>query len=80
MEKKKFTVFFEYIMAGEMVVEADNLDDAMDKVEDMDELPPGAEYVDSSFQVNKELTIDMNDDVDDPIDMDEELIDGNEKE
>ena len=61
---KKYTIYYEYVMCGEVVVEAESLDEAMELVEDNCDFQMQNEdkdsYVDSSFEINKELTIDMN--------------------
>lgn len=50
----KFKIPVSWTMIADMVVEADNLADAIRRAEVAD-LPDGAEYCDSSFEVNTEL-------------------------
>lgn len=57
---KKFTIYYDYVMCGEVVVEADSLDEAIDKLEHDCDIPirniNKDIYVDGSFEVNISLT------------------------
>jgi len=57
---KTFIVACSWTECGEFKVEAETLEDAIAKVEagekPYDGLPPNSEYVDDSFEVNKEVS------------------------
>ena len=57
-QTKVYKVFVEWIMVGEYDIEASSLEEAIDIANDQD-LPDG-EYLSDSFEVNEELTRDMN--------------------
>lgn len=61
---KKFTVFYDYTMCGQIEIEADNLEEAIKKLEEDEELQRknSAEdhYVDSSFTINRQPTETVN--------------------
>ena len=54
----KFKVAVEWTMYGTVEVDADNVEDAIDNVENDPDmpLPDDGEYVDGSFQINREMT------------------------
>ena len=57
---KKFVIPVQWIMFADVEIEADSLNEAIDIVNlQYPELPEG-EYVDDSFEVNKELVYEMN--------------------
>lgn len=56
----KFKVAVEWVVTTDVVVEAETLEDAILKVEDMPELPDDGEYLDGSFEVNHEVTRELN--------------------
>jgi hypothetical protein len=51
-------------MVANMEIEADSLEEAMEIAEE-DDLPTGAEYLDSSFEINRECVEALNDGVND---------------
>lgn len=62
---KKFTVACYWQLYGEFQVEADTLEEAIAKVNDGTEapynaLPTDPEYVDGSFEVNEEVSEELN--------------------
>ena len=50
----KYKIPVSWVMTDEIDVEANSLEEAIQKVEESNELPDG-EYLDSSFEVNREL-------------------------
>lgn len=54
-KKKRFLIACDWMESGEMYVEADTLEEAIEKAEESDEIPDGT-YIDGSFQVNREIT------------------------
>lgn len=56
----KFKVAVEWVMTTDVVIEAETLEDAILQVEDMPELPDDGDYLDGSFQVNSEVTRELN--------------------
>lgn len=56
----KFKVAVEWVVTTDVVIEAETLEDAILKVEDMPELPDDGEYLDGSFEVNHEVTRELN--------------------
>jgi hypothetical protein len=56
----KFKVAVEWVMTTDVVIEAETLEDAILKVEDMPELPDDGDYLDGSFEVNTEVTRELN--------------------
>lgn len=54
--KKTFTIACDWQESGEMKVKAYTLEEAIKKVEDGDDPLPYGDYIDGSFQVNKEVT------------------------
>lgn len=59
---KTFTIAVEWVMYGEVKVEAENLDDAIGIAQNDPEigLPLDGEYLDGSWEVNKEITSEIN--------------------
>ena len=55
-EKKGFKIACDWAECGEMYIEADSLEKAIKIAEDDDNPLPDGEYIDGSFQVNKEVT------------------------
>ena len=56
----KFKVAVEWVVTTDVVIEAETLEDAILQVEDMPELPDDGDYLDGSFQVNTEVTRELN--------------------
>ena len=56
----KFTVAVEWIMNKDLVIEANSLAEAIRKAHDMEDLPEDGDYVDGSFEVNHEITRELN--------------------
>ncbi len=56
----KFKVAVEWVMTTDVVIEAETLEDAILQVEDMPELPDDGDYLDGSFEVNTEVTKELN--------------------
>jgi hypothetical protein len=56
----KFKVAVEWVMTTDIVVEANSLAEAIRKAEDMDDLPDDGDYLDGSFEVNLEVTRELN--------------------
>ena len=56
----KFKVAVEWVMTTDVVIEAETLEDAILQVEDIPELPDDGDYLDGSFQVNTEVTRELN--------------------
>ncbi len=56
----KFKVSVEWVMTTDVVIEAETLEDAILQVEDMPELPDDGDYLDGSFEVNMEVTRELN--------------------
>jgi hypothetical protein len=56
----KFKVAVEWVMTTDVVIEAETLEDAILKIEDMPELPDDGDYLDGSFEVNTEVTRELN--------------------
>jgi hypothetical protein len=56
----KFKIAVEWVMTTDVVIEAETLEDAILKVEDMPELPDDGDYLDGSFEVNTEVTRELN--------------------
>jgi hypothetical protein len=53
----KFRIAVEWEVCGIIEVEADSIDDAIEKVQDPDfPLPTDSDYIDDSFTINKEMT------------------------
>lgn len=50
----KFKIPVSWTMVADMIIEADDLDDAIEKAQEAP-LPTDGEYCDSSFEVNTEL-------------------------
>lgn len=55
-EKKRFKIACDWAECGEMYIEANSLEEAIKIAEDDDNPLPDGEYIDGSFQVNKEVT------------------------
>jgi hypothetical protein len=55
----KFKVAVEWVMIADVVIEAETLEDAILQVEDIPDFPDGA-IVDGSFEVNMEVTRELN--------------------
>ena len=55
-EKKEFKIACDWAESGEMYVEADSLEEAIKIAENSDDPLPYGDYIDGSFQVNKEVT------------------------
>ena len=53
---KKFQIACDWAESGEMYVEADSLEEAIKIAENSDDPLPHGDYIDGSFQVNKEVT------------------------
>ena len=60
----KFKVAVQWLMSDEVEVEADDLDDAMQKADDTYEPTASktAVLVDDSFEINEDLTMELNED------------------
>lgn len=56
----KFTIAVEWVMTADVVVEANSLDEAIRQVEDMPSLPEDGDYLDGSFEINSEVTRELN--------------------
>lgn len=56
----KFKVAVEWVMTANLIIEAETLEDAILQVEDMPDLPDNGDYLDSSFEVNHEVTRELN--------------------
>ncbi len=57
---KDFTVHCEWVMIGSFKVQAETVEEAIELVQDYDHLPPDGEYLDDSFQVNEDFTLEDN--------------------
>ena len=57
---KKFRVYCEWTMTGEYEIEAETLGEAMELAEEETDLPKAPEYVDGSFEVRPEVTMELN--------------------
>ena len=55
----KFKVAVEWVMTTDVVIEAETLEDAILQVEDIPDFPDG-DIVDGSFEVNMEVTRELN--------------------
>jgi len=55
----KFKVAVEWVMTTDVVIEAETLEDAILQVEDIPDFPDGV-IVDGSFEVNMEVTRELN--------------------
>jgi hypothetical protein len=55
-KKKMFKIACDWAECGEMLVEANSLEEAIKKAENDDDPLPDGDYIDGSFQVNKEVT------------------------
>ena len=64
MAKKEFKVWCNWMMAGEYIVKAETLAEAMEMVEDdsaFEDLPTeNIEYIDGSFEVRSDITMEIN--------------------
>ncbi len=56
----KYKVSVEWVMVAFIEVEASSMEEAISIVENEDESLPEGDYLDDSFQVNKEVTIELN--------------------
>lgn len=61
-ELKTYTIPVSWTMIADMKIEAESLDEAIIIAEE-DDLPTNAEYLDSSFEINHEVAIELNKDV-----------------
>jgi len=61
--KKRFKLAVAYQMCGTIVVEAENIDEAIDIAKnDLDiGLPEDAEYIDGSWEVDRDVSVELND-------------------
>lgn len=55
-KKKEFKIACDWAECGEMIIEAESLEEAIKIAESDDNPLPDGEYIDGSFQVNKEVT------------------------
>ena len=64
MAKKEFKVYCNWMMAGEYIIKAETLGEAMEMAEDdsvFEDLPTeNLGYVDGSFEVRPEITMEIN--------------------
>ena len=61
MAKKEFKVWCNWMMAGEYLIKAETLGEALELAEDDPGLPDiNTCYVDGSFEVNSEVTMEIN--------------------
>jgi len=57
---KPFKVCCSWTMTGEYEIEAETLGEAMELAEEETDLPKDPEYVDGSFEVRPEVTMELN--------------------
>jgi hypothetical protein len=57
---KTYKIAVEWTMIADIEVEANSLDEAIEKVEEMDSLPDNGEYLEDSFQVDEYLSEELN--------------------
>ena len=55
-KKREFKIACDWAESGEIKVRAYTLEEAIKKVEDGDDPLPYGDYIDGSFQVNREVT------------------------
>ena len=64
MAKKEFKVYCNWMMAGEYIIKAETLGEAMEMAEDdsvFEDLPTeNIEYIDGSFEVRSDITMEIN--------------------
>lgn len=64
----KFLVETQWIMTKTIEVEADSLEDAIEKIQDdvfQNDIPSDGEYLTDSFEINKDITAELNKKTDD---------------
>lgn len=59
-KKRKYTVYVGWEMYADVEVEAFSLEEAIKIVEDEWKLPDNGEYVDGSYEINEEVTKEIN--------------------
>lgn len=57
---KKFTIAYEWSVCGEITVEANTLEEAIEKVEDINEEDLPNDYIDDSWKINHDVTNELN--------------------
>ncbi|MEK6879342.1 MAG: hypothetical protein AABY22_07040 [Nanoarchaeota archaeon] len=57
---KKYTIPVEWVMVTDVIVEANSLKEAIERVENMPGLPSDGEYLGDSFKVNKSMIGEIN--------------------
>lgn len=55
-KKKTFRIACDWSVYGTMEIEANSLEEAIKIAEDNEDLPTDTEYIDSSFQINEDMT------------------------
>jgi len=61
MAEKTYKIACTWEVCGEAEVEANSLKEALDKVEEDDDLPlPEANYIDGSFRIDREMSKHLN--------------------
>lgn len=55
-KKKTFKIVCEWVESGEMYVEANSLEEAIEIAENSGDPLPNGDYLNDSFRVNKEIT------------------------
>lgn len=57
---KKFKIATQWIVCADVEVEAETLEEAMQKARQIDTLPVEDDYLNGSYEVNEELTREIN--------------------